>query len=149
MKIRKATKKDLEAIFKLLYEYTKYENNLDKKVNLESLAKIRKEETKHFKTGTLYFVIEENKKIIGCLNANIDKRGKGKVGVIHNLFILEEARGKGYGNELVKFAFKYFKEKGCSKAKTFVFLKNKKAKTFWEKKGFNLDLGYSGSVKLK
>jgi len=149
MRIRKATKKDLKDVFQLLYDYTKYENSLDKKIKIESLTQIEKEEKEHFKTGTLYFIVEENNQIVGCLNANIDKRGKGKIGVIHNLFIIEKARGKGYGNEVVKFVLNYFKENGCSRAKTFVFLENKKAKKFWEKKGFNLDLGYSGSVKLK
>ena len=135
-------------IFKLLQEYTAYENSLDKNVKKESLSNIRKEEGEHFKTGTLYFVIEEENKIIGCLNANVDKRGKGKIGVIHNLIITKEARGRGYGDSLLKYALSYLKKKGCSRARTFVYLKNKRARDFWRKRGFNLDLGYSGSVKL-
>jgi len=149
MKIREATKRDLNQIAELLNEYTKYEHSLDKKIRVESLKELKKEETKHFSEGAIYFIAEEKGNAIGCLNANIDRRGKSKIGVIHNLIITKNARGKGYGDELVKYVFNYFKKKGCKRVKTFIFLKNKKAKDFWSKKGFNLDLGYSGSVILK
>ncbi|MBU0467397.1 MAG: GNAT family N-acetyltransferase [Nanoarchaeota archaeon] len=148
MKIRKATIKDLGAIAKLFCEYTRYEHNLDKKVKLEKLANIKKEERKHIKTGTIYFVVEKDKEIIGCLNATIDRRGKSNIGVIHNLVITKKFRGKGYGDALVKYVKNYLKKQGCERARTFVFLNNKKAKKFWTKRGFNLDLGYSGSCKL-
>lgn len=149
MKIRKATKKDIEEISKLLYEYTEYEHKLDKNVKAESLSKIKKEELEHFKLGTIYFIIEEESRVIGCINISIDKRGKGKIGVIHNLIITENERGKGYGDKLVKYTLNYLKKHGCSRARTFVYLNNKKSKDFWTKRGFDLELGYSGSVKLK
>jgi len=68
MKIRKATAKNMKEVFKLLHEYTEYEHKLDKNVRLESLKKIEKEESEHFKGGTIYFIAEDNGKIVGCLN---------------------------------------------------------------------------------
>jgi len=149
MIIRKATKKDLKSIAELLNEYTKYEHSLNKKIRVESLKELKREEKKHFSEGCIYFIAGDNRESVGCLNANIDRRGKSKIGVIHNLIITKNARGKGYGNKLIEFAFNYFKKKGCKRVKTFIHGANKNAKGFWEKQGFELEEGYSGSMKLK
>lgn len=149
MKIRKATKKDLDEISKLNYEYGEYENELDKNVKNSSLKDIKKQDLKYFKLGTIYFLIEENKKVIGSLSINLDKRGKENVGVLHTLIITKEARGKGYGFRLVNYAFDYFKKHNCRRVRTFIHFANKNAQEFWKKQGFELEHGYTAVKILK
>lgn len=149
MKIRKATKIDMNEISKLNHEYGKYENELDKEVHNSSLKDIKKQDLKYFKLGTIYFLIEEDKKVIGSLSINVDKRGKENVGVLHTLIITKEARGKGYGARLVNYAFDYFKKHKCIRVKTFIHFANKNAQIFWKKQGFELEHGYTGVKTLK
>lgn len=148
MIIRKATQGDLKEIAKLFLEYGKYENSLNNEVSTGSLKQIIKEEKEHMKLGTEYFVVEENKKILGVLNMNVDKRGKEKIGVLHTLMITKEARSKGYGKELVGYALKYFKKKGCRRVRTFIHISNKNALCFWKKQGFHAEEGYAASRRL-
>ena len=148
MKIRKAIKKDLGRIAELFLEYDKYENNFDKDVELCSLNEVRKAEEEHINLGTKYLLAEEDGKIVGALNFDIDKRGKEKIGVLHTLIITKEARGKGFGSKLVNYALSHFKLNKCKRVKTFIHLKNKNAYEFWKKQGFKTEAGYSASRRL-
>jgi N-acetylglutamate synthase-like GNAT family acetyltransferase len=148
MRIRKATKKDLGAISKLFLEYENYEHNLDKSLEVSSLKKEKEQNKKYMDLGTSYFVIEDKGEILGALDINIDKRGKENVGVLHTLIVTSKARGKGYGDKLIKHALNYFKSKGCKRARTFVHFKNKNGYSFWKKYGFNFELGYNATKKL-
>jgi ribosomal protein S18 acetylase RimI-like enzyme len=149
VKIRKATKKDLKEISKLMYEYNEYENKLNKEVELLSLEENEKEDKIFFDLGTSYFILEDSKGIHGALTANLERRGKELAGVLYTLIISKDSRGKGYGKKLVKFVINYFKEKGCRRIRTFVHTKNKNAKAFWEKQKFELEEGYFATRMLK
>lgn len=150
MIIRKATKKDLKKIAELFLEYGKYENKLDKNVKVEGLKELESTEKEHMKLGTEYLIAEDNEeKILGVLNTNIDKRGKEKVGVLHTLIVTEKARGSGIGNKLVKSALDYFKKKYCRRVKTFIHIANKNALDFWKKQGFHTEQGYHAVKMLK
>lgn len=148
MKIRKATKRDLNEIAKLSCEYGKYENTLDKNVEAPSLKKSKELDEHFMKLGTIYFVVEENGKIKGVQSVNIRKQGKEKKGVLHTTIITKDARGKGYGDALVKHAINFFKKQGCKRLDTFVHFKNKGAKKFWEKQGFEMEHGFLATKKL-
>ncbi len=149
MKIRKATKRDLKEIAELSYEYGKYENSLDKNVEAPALKRCRELDEYFMKLGTIYFVIEEEGKIMGVQSVNIRKQGKEKKGVLHTTIITKDARRKSYGKALVNYAIRFFKKKGCLRLDTFVHYKNKNAKKFWEKQGFEMEQGYIATKKLK
>jgi N-acetylglutamate synthase-like GNAT family acetyltransferase len=148
MKIRKANNKDLKSIAKLLLEYDAYEHSLDKNVKLFSLKEVEKAEKEHMDFGTIYFLAETDKNLLGVLNVNVDRRGKEKIGVLHTLIITKEARRNGIGSKLVKYAFNYFKKKGCSRVRTFIHIANKNALGFWKKQGFHTEEGYTTSRRL-
>jgi len=149
MKIIKATKKDLGKIADLYHEYDKYEHNLDKSVELCSRKMVKKSEERWMNFGTKYILVKENEKIVGALNFDIDLRGKEKIGVLHTLIITKDARGKGYGTQLVKYLLDYFKQKSCSRVRTFIHLNNKDAFSFWKKLGFETSVGYVATRTLK
>jgi N-acetylglutamate synthase-like GNAT family acetyltransferase len=150
MKIRKATKKDLKEITELSYEYGQFENKLDKNIEIEKdLKKLQKIQEKWMCLGTKYILAQEKDEILGVLSFNIDKRGKEKIGILHTLIVTKEARGKGYGGELVKYALNYFKENRCTRVRTFAHFANKNAQKFWKSKGFELEHGYMGTKVMK
>jgi GNAT superfamily N-acetyltransferase len=149
MKIKKGTKKDIRTIAKLMQEYQKYENGLDKKIELQKLEEIIKEESAHMKSGCIYLLLKEGKEMSGIANISIGHLGKDKFGVIHNFFIKKKFRGQKYGTNFADYIFRFFKKEGCKRAKTFVFTKNKKAKRFWEKQGVELDAGFGGAKTLR
>lgn len=149
MKIRLATKKDLNAIAELFYEYGEYEHSLDKNVETPKLKEEMEQIKEHMKSGTKCILLEEEGKVSGVLNFDIDKRGKEKVGVLHTLIVTKNSRGKGYGKALTDYALNYFKKKGCIKVRTFIHYANKNAQEFWKKNGFRLEHGYVASRRLK
>ena len=149
MKIRKATKKDVNKIAKLSLEYAKYENKLNKKIKIKSLREIEKEEMNWFKLGTKYFIAEKEKEVLGVLSFNISTRGKEKIGILHTTIIKKNVRGKGIGTSLVNSALNYFKKHNCRRVKTFIHIKNKNAFKFWTRQGFEVEEGYAAEKKLK
>ena len=94
MKVRKATIKDLNEIARLSLEYGKYEHKLDKNVRAPSFQEFKKLDKHFMELGTIYFLAEEGKKIMGVLSINIRKQGKEKKGVLHTILVTKEARGK-------------------------------------------------------
>lgn len=148
MKIRRATKKDLDEIAKLSYEYGKYENSLDKNVEAPSLKKCKELDSYFMDLGTIYFVVEENGKIKGFQSLDLVKQGNEKKGVLHTTIITKDSRGKGYGDALVNYAMDFFKKNGCQRIDTFIHLMNAGAKKFWEKHGFEMEIGFSAEKRL-
>lgn len=152
MNIRKASLKDINEIVKLDHQYEKYENNLDKSFKITPFNESKNQLIKRIKNKEVSFIIaEENNTPFAAISLSIDKRGKTKIGLIQNLFISKEYRGKGIGEKLVNLALEALKKEGCLYVKSFVTLKNKKAQSFWKKRGFSLEeiKGYKIMKRLK
>lgn len=151
MKIRRATKKDIQRIAELGIEYGNYEHNLDKSQKVGSLTEEKKIATKFFKNKEVeWFVLVEDN-IVGFVSVSIDIRGNTKIGVFHTIFIEEPFRGKGIGKKLLKYAFEYLKSKGCSSVRSHVFPKNKRSLKLYRKLGFHVEknTGYTIRKELK
>ena len=151
MIIRKATLEDLEDLARLMREYDVYENKLNKKVQISSIKENKKLISKHIKSKSItHTVFEKDGKIVGLINWDIRSDNKAKKGVIHNLIIDKDYRGKKIGTKLVDYVIKEFKKRGCTKVGSFVRIANKGALEFWKKQGFdNNEAGYSISKRLK
>lgn len=147
--IRKATIKDLDVLSELDLAYCKYENSLDKRIEVSPIKEIRKANEKYMKLGTQYFLAEEGKFPLGFIDINFRLQGKERTAVIHTLFVNEVARGKGVGNKLVQHVFSLFKKNKCTRVASFSHIANKNAQNFWKKNGFNLEEGYYMSRRLK
>lgn len=59
-----------------------------------------------------------------------------KFGVVSELFVKENARGKGIGKKLMQEAEKYFARKGLNTVKIQCSTLNKHALNFYEKSGY-------------
>jgi len=149
IKIRKATKKDLDILAKLDLGYCLYENSLDKRIEIPTIKELRITTEKYMKLGTVYFIAEESKIPLGYISINFCLQGREHTGVIHTLFIDEKARGRGIGNMLVQYVFDLFKKNKCTRVRSFMHIANRNAQAFWKKQGFELEEGYTASRRMK
>ncbi len=131
MKIRKAKKKDLKIVDEIFRrEYSKFPYN-EKWGARISFAKI-----KNYFNNNFFFVLEENKEIIGFAIGHIVLWDRGKVGYIDEVVVLEKFQGKGYGKLLMNHLEKQFRLKGIVHID---LMANPKAKAFkiYKKRGYN------------
>jgi len=143
MRIRKATKKDLESLNKLQIGLAKYEAKLRK--TLIDPEKVRKWYEKHYKKmikkkNCAFFVAEVNGKIVGYILGGIETPTHRHIykrrGYIHDAFILDEYRRKRVGKQLTQKLFKWFKSKGIKWIRVDAYTNNRVGINFWKKMGF-------------
>lgn len=139
MKIRKATKKDIESVVELFGEYDRYENALDKRHKVDSV-KERKDFFRMLmkKPRAVVFVLDvDDGKLGGVISGEYRESMMGRGGMIHELIISKEYRSSGHGKKLLKALEDYLKKKGCRSIQSFVFIKNKKVLGFYNKLGYS------------
>ena len=76
----------------------------------------------------------------GSIRLTPDYLGSRKVGVITHIFVVEQYRGDGVGENLVKALEKWFKGKDVHSVELQVLVGNKKGIAFWEKLGYPVEL---------
>ena len=80
------------------------------------------------------FVAEENGRIVGCITTWMDR--EAGVGHIPNLAFSREARGKGYGRQLIEFALERFHEYGLTHARIETLVQNDVGNHLYQSVGF-------------
>jgi GNAT superfamily N-acetyltransferase len=133
MKIRKAKRKDLKEIGKLmLKELSKPPFN-----EKASMKEVTKSLEFYFKKAEIYISLEEGE-ITGVLVFQIEQWWEGKVAIVQDLVVKEESQNKGLGKEIINFLEDYCKKKEIKKIE---FQTNKKSKAvkFYEKKGYKIN----------
>ena len=132
MKIRKATKRDLKEIAKLMKEeFSKPPYN--EKALLNAVIKSL---NFYFRLGKVY-VATENNEILGITVFKIEQYWEGPVVIIEDLAVKQEFKRQGIGKKLTDFIESYAKKK---KIKSIYFSTNKKsdAVKFYQKQGYKL-----------
>lgn len=132
LKIKKATRKDIKEIGKLmLEEFSKPPFN-----EKASLKDVIKSLDYYFNIGKVYY-IEDNGKIIGVVNFCIEKYWEGPVIIIEDLVVKEEFKKQGIGKSLIDFVEDFAKK---NKINAIYFSTNKKsaAVKFYQKLGYNI-----------
>jgi ribosomal protein S18 acetylase RimI-like enzyme len=77
----------------------------------------------------IYFA-QKNQQTVGVLSINTSK------GLISNIGVDPQQRGKGYGKQIMLFGLELLKENGCKQAYLRVHVKNKPAVSLYESLGF-------------
>ena len=143
MKIRKATKKDLESLVELNISLAKYERKICK--HLVDPEKVRKEYAKEYENRfkqkkSIFFVAEENEKIVGYILGEVQRPYHPHIfknrGYIVDAFVLKKYRGKGIGEKLTERLIEWFKSKGIKWIKVSAYTNNEIRIKFWKKMGF-------------
>lgn len=92
----------------------------------------------------LFFVADENNKIIGTVIAGFD----GHRGWIYSLAVLPKYRRNGIGTKLVNKALNELKQLGCIKVNLQIYDNNKTVVEFYKKIGFSIEDRISMGKKL-
>ena len=146
MKIRKATKKDLDIIVdfscKLLLEHEKNFSDFPK------LSKNFKKEIRKFmkknvsRKNTVGFIAFEDTKAIGFILGEEKKdypvfaKSERPTGHVGNFYVEPKFRNKGIGKKLFAELKKWFKKRKLKKAEVSVNTPNKKGKKLYKNLGF-------------
>ena len=140
--IRIATRSDLLEVVALWQEHQEYHARCDpyyersKDANPGFLKYLQENLQK---VGL--FVAEIDKRLVGFVLTEIDLRppcfAKREYGMIDDLAVTEEWRGRGIGQKLVEQAIAWFTEKGIDRIETRVLMSNPLACNFWRQAGFD------------
>ena len=155
MKIRKANLKDLKQINEIYTEGSIDEGRLQfqhfsKKEMIKDLKKHKWRRIKGWKKelkakNNFWIVAEENEKIIGFANADIDKDKDGRLTF---LYVRREYRKKGVGKKLTKKRIDWLKSKKIKRIESGVYLQNKPSINNLKKLGFK-PISIKLQLKLK
>ncbi len=133
MKIRKAKRKELKDIGKLmLNEFSKPPFN-----EKASMKDVTKSLEFYFKKAEIYVAVEVDK-ITGVLVFQTERWWEGPVVIIQDLAVKQEFQNKEIGKQLIQFLEKYSKNK---KIKKINFETNRKSKAidFYKKLGYKIN----------
>lgn len=83
----------------------------------------------------LFFVLEEDSRIIGVVMGSYD----GRRGWINHLAVDPEYQGRNIGHQIIEELECRFKKIGCEKINLLIELSNEKVQGFYEKQGFKKD----------
>lgn len=134
--IRKAIPADTNALIVLLNElftqdiefepdYSKQKAGLEKILDNSGIGDI--------------LVLTDNNKIIGMVSIlySISTALGGKVGLLEDMIIDKNYRGKGLGTQLLNAAIEYSRENGCLRLTLLTDFNNETAIKFYKQSGFN------------
>jgi len=142
LRTRKTNKADYETIYKLrvkLHEHIYKSNPMTWRVDYNS-EKFRDKVNRETDSPEIHTIIAEVKGVpLGYISSRILNRGEETpsiVGIIGNIWVEENQRGKGIATRLVKEILDYFEENKAEEV-TLAYVKgNVEAEGFWEKLGF-------------
>lgn len=146
LRIRTAEKEDLNKILELYHGLTE---DPDDKISLgEAVEKFEKLKT--YPDYKLY-VAEYKNEIAGTFAVlimdNLAHRGEPS-SIVEDVVVRSDLQGKGIGGEMMQFAMKVSRQKGCYKMVLSSHLRRENAHRFYESLGFTKH-GHSFVVDLK
>lgn len=154
MIIRPATQEDIKALlpmYERMYS-TLFSFGLPFKLDTEELPKVL---SITIKSKLCYLgLAEEDGKFLGYVQASIAKldrklshEGGKAIGIINDVFVEDEARGKGFASALCKSAENWMRESGLKLSQAQVLCENTPAREFWSRQGYD-DLHVTVCKKL-
>ena len=138
MKIRKATKRDVNKISRLILNTL---NKINSKEYKEKQLKIEKEshkvkELKKEIKEKIFFVLIDDEKIIGTIQLDLKEKA------IDRLYLNPKYFGKGFGKKLLVYAEDYAKKKKINKIKLYP---TDYALKFYKKSGYKIIRKFIGT----
>jgi len=144
LNIRQVRKYEIEELADMWYDLARMHEEI---MDGYELADNPRERYKDFikegieKEGMVTFVAEKDDELVGFVNTVLRKRppffAKRDVGLILDLFVKNDERGKGIGSTLVEAAEMWIKNRGVKLAVLTVSPANPVALDFWNNKGYH------------
>ena len=141
MEIRQIQIEDAKNLLNLLKKldtetpFLLYEKD-ERKRTIEQQRKNIKEQ---LEKGSLTFVLEDNKKLVGYVFGNIFTANRKKHCMNLAIAILQEYTGKGYGTKLMNTIEEYAINNGITRLELEVSKNNKVAISLYQKIGFEVE----------
>lgn len=156
IKIRRAQKEDIDAIFQLWVESMIYHEKLNSSIfgfDAQHAVVGKRFITEQFKKATTILIVaEKNSRIIGYLLGEIRDRlpfqTLKKTGYIFDIVVEEKERHKGIGTLLLERSYEFFKKNNITTVMLSVSEKNSDAIKFYEKHNFTTYLRNMVRVKI-
>lgn len=145
--IRKATESDLPAIVKLLKELIEVIDNTEN-VDLQKVSKSCHELLVN--RNSYFLVAEIGDKVVGFTNFIARKTilHSGLSGLIDELVVAKNYRGKGIGNKLLSSAVEKCRKLGCCEVEVSTEKRNTKARKFYKGCGFKEHILFEMDLKV-
>ncbi len=144
LNIRQVRKYEIEELADMWYDLARMHEEI---MDGYELAYNPRERYKDFikegieKEGMVTFVADKDDELVGFVNTVLRKRppffAKRDVGLILDLFVKNDERGKGIGSTLVEAAEMWIKNRGVKLAVLTVSPANLVALNFWNNKGYD------------
>ncbi len=150
MIIRQATARDAENLLSYLSAF--WTDGCDTVLQRSSLPNVEEERKwlseRDGKTG-IVFVAEQNKRIVGAIDASIPSADEFRHTCEFGMSVLQEFRKQGIGKRLLQRLLEWAEESGLWKIELNVFSTNSSAIMLYSSLGFTEDGRRENAVKLK
>ena len=135
IEIAPAVEQEIPKLRELLYEL--FTQEAEFAPNRETQEKGLVEIISNPKIGTI-LVARKNGNIVGMLNilCTISTALGGKVALIEDMIVSQNARGQNIGSTLIDYAIKFAENQGCKRITLLTDDNNKRAHRFYERHGF-------------
>ncbi|MCK5449589.1 GNAT family N-acetyltransferase [Candidatus Pacearchaeota archaeon] len=148
MKIRKATKKDLDEYKIMRKESMDFFSKISgEKIFLSDRGIGEEFEMYLSKRDNTLLILEVGDEIAGYMSYMIKKNKYKNFAYLDDIFVKNEFRGQGYGKKLVRHFMKIAKEKGVEKMGLGTRVENKNGIKLYKKLGFKV-IGYNFGKKV-
>lgn len=153
MEIIKATQEDLNDICKLREELLQHHQFINPvfKFNDQRKKSSRKlMETYFQRENSQFFIVKQNNDTIGFAHCTLDEKPTQKIGgFLQDIYVKEEFRNQGIGNELLSHCKEFFGAKGINHGLTTDYNeKNTPTLKFYEKNNYTIDKIEQGIAHL-
>lgn len=135
MKLTKAIHSDISELIALLKSLFEQEEEFEP--NPEAQRKALSKIILDPKIGII-LVAKDDEKILGMINLLFTESTAlgSKVAILEDMVVLSKSRSEGVGSKLMDYAISEAKKEGCKRITLLTDIKNTKAQSFYQKKGF-------------
>ena len=135
MKLTKAIHSDISELIALLKSLFEQEEEFEP--NPEAQRKALSKIILDPKIGII-LVARDDEKILGMINLLFTESSAlgSKVAILEDMVVLPKSRSEGVGSKLMDYAISEAKKEGCKRITLLTDIKNTKAQSFYQKKGF-------------
>ena len=135
MKLTKAIHSDISELIALLKSLFEQEEEFEP--NPEAQRKALSKIILDPKIGII-LVAKDDEKILGMINLLFTESTAlgSKVAILEDMVVLAQSRGEGIGSKFIDYAISEAKKEGCKRITLLTDIKNTKAQSFYQKKGF-------------
>jgi len=140
MSLKRATPQDFAIVRALALQYFQFDNLEFTEKTERAIAELLAKPS----LGSYYLVQNEGAVVGYCaMTYGFDAEAGGRLGVVTDLYLVEEARGKGFGPFFVDEILRLAREEGLHQVELYVLDHNVRARRLYELKGFGAVTGRS------